>query len=316
MRTKTGVCFRPLCFAQEVWHTVGVRARRRHQTGNGPAPPGMPSACAVLGTLLAAASCVWAAPRLDYAPDRITVTTDHLIAVFDGAQGGGMLSLTTRDGDPITSLYHLYTDWGIYPDRGYFGTSHAPAHLTAQERDGIVVVRAEGVLCDGQGMPPTRPGVIAYWLQYTLGDAPQVRVEWGATPSFSLTGVSAFYSLLFGVSGCVGVFANTEDGVLLQDPASHSTRTYQSAELPLSRADPWLGMLRADGTVVAFTDIAATPAFGNVFLHEDGHGNAGVFFAWLCGSGSRDLEAGVEWTGAFTLRVDPTYEAFRASRPQ
>lgn len=264
----------------------------------------------VMLCLLASVAC--AAPRVQETEERIVVANDHLTLVVGKSAGGTLAELRTADGRLLTANHGLYTDRGIYGEDAYVGTGQAPATTRSRAENGRVILRAEGVLCDREGKPPTDPGAIAYWVEYALADEAAVHVSWGARPDFSLDLNRGFLAYIMSVTGCAGVFANTDEGVLLQDIAGHSTRTFQSASEPLSRGAPWFGVLRADGPAVAFTDLAAQPPFANAFLHEDGRGGAVVFFAWLDGGARRSLAPDDEWRGAFTLRVHPSFEAFRA----
>ena len=253
-----------------------------------------------------------AAPTLTESPAQITVANSHFTVTFDPARGGTISELRLPDGSLVCSGHNMYTDWGIFPERSYHGTANC--HATVQtRRDGeSVTVRAEGKLCDSKGVVSSDPGAIAYWFEVTVGDAPDLRIAWGVMPDFAKLVESAFFAHQFSAHSCIGTFANTESGVLLRDMATQSERTIQSAEDPLDAKAPWLGLMRADGSILAFTDLSGTPSFENVFFHEDGNGNAGVFFAWLCGGAHLAMEPGKEWRGGFTLRVVPSFEEFRA----
>lgn len=267
----------------------------------------------VVALLALCATAAFAAPRVEESADALVIANAHFTITIDKAEGGGASDIATAAGQPITGAHSIYTDYGIYPERVYVGSSDAPAEVTIRTDGDRVIARAEGALCHRDGAPPDDPGLIAYWIEYAIGDDPTIRISWGATPEFSVPEPGAFFSYIFGVRGCIGVFANTDEGILLQDIADHSTRTYQSAEEPLNPDQPWLGFMRRDGSVIAFTDLQSTVGFGNVFFHEDGKGGAAVFFAWLCGIGP-DIEAGEEWRASFTLRLAPSFEAFRAGR--
>lgn len=284
--------------------------------------PRLPSLLTLLGIALST-TIACAAPRVEQSPDRIVISNPYFTATFAKARGGALSQLRTAAGQLITGDHGLYTDRGIYGEDVYIGASHVAGKMQVRTQAGRVIVRSEGTLSDREGKAPpvgtrprrvqTEPGTIAYWLQYTIGDGPTIRIEWGATPSFSMPQARAFFSYIFSVPDCIGLFANTDEGVLLQDMADHSTRTFQSSAEPLSFTDPWLGLMRRDATTVAFTDLHSTVPFANVFYHENGRGGAGVFFAWMDGGHVRDLEAGKEWRAGFTLRLDQSFEAFRAS---
>jgi hypothetical protein len=254
-----------------------------------------------------------AAPTASEQQGRTVLANAHLRVVLDPAHGGAISAVTTLDGRSVCTGHSVYTDRGLYGDGVYVGTSAVATKLIVREAQGRITARAEGVLAKADGTPSGAPGSIAYWLEYTLGDEGQVRVEWGATPGFT-SPACRFLSYIFSLNGCTGVFANTEDGVLLQGTADHSTRTVQSAERPLNAGDPWVGLMYRDGTVMAITKLDARPPFANVFLHEGGNGSAGLFLAWISGEGPTSLQEGQELRGGFTLGLYSSFEEFRASR--
>jgi len=269
---------------------------------------------ALVVVLAAAGSCVWAAPEVQQDDAAIVVSNAHF-SITVGKNSGGTVSAWRRaDGRQITSGHGLYTDRGIYGDGVYVGTTKEKATVTVQrDETGSVTVRAEGVLRDADGALPGEPGKIAYWVQYIVSDAPALKVEWGATPDFS-TDSGEFFSYIFSITDTIGLFANTDEGVLLQDPADHSTRTFQSASEPLNRDDPWWGFMFRDGTVLSLTGLRSEPAFANLFCHENGTGGGGVFLAWINGRRRAPLEKGVAWRAAVTLGLHDSFEQFRRSR--
>jgi hypothetical protein len=239
----------------------------------------------------------------------VLVTTPQLSLEFQRSRGG-LLSLATDSvGAPLCSDQAIYTDWGIYPDRMYAGTVASAAELKVAQDGDTVVVTASGILTDQAGGPPGPPGRVGYQVWYTITDEPHVRVAWSATPEFTTPTGAAFYSFILQVQDCRGLIARTDRGVLLQDMASVPGRSFQSSLEPLDIARPLLGLVRNDGTVLVFADVAGRPDLANVFVHEDGRGGAGIFFAWLCGEARNGLRAGDAWEGSFGLLLVPSVEA-------
>ena len=140
----------------------------------------------LLAALIVTTAPLLAAPPIvTQTPEQVTVTSEHFTATFSAASGGTLSSLTTPDGALLTSGHAIYTDWGIYPERAYYGTGHAAAKLAAATQGDTVTVAAEGVLCDDQGQAPANPGAIAYMLRYRISQEPRIRIQWSATPGFS-----------------------------------------------------------------------------------------------------------------------------------
>jgi len=259
---------------------------------------------AVLGvTLLWLCAVVCAAPTVEKTPDAITVKARHYTAIFSPVQGGALSELRDAAGQVLTTGHFLYTDHGVYTEGAYFGTAHATGAVEVQEGDGEVTVLSTGSLCDAGGKPGTDPGATEYRLEYLITDAPEVRIDWTATPRFDREVKRGFFAYVLSVSGCVGLFANTLDGVLLQDMATESGRSFQSAAEPLSLDAPWFGVMRQDGSAIAFTELRGTPPVENAFMHEDGKGGGGVFFTW---PGAGQLRAGEPWRGGVTVRLGKT----------
>lgn len=259
-------------------------------------------------------SCLRAALRVEEKGDLVTVANQHFQAAISKAQGGAIAELKSAEGRTHCAGHGLYTDRGIYGDGVYVGTAQAAATTQVRNAHGTITVHSQGTLVDRQGQMPREPGTLSYYLEYAFTEEPKILVQWGVKPDFSHEPVGGFLSYLFQVADCIGIFANTDEGVLLQDVASHSTRTYASAIQPLSRRDPWLGLMKSDGSVIACTDMQSTVPFANVFLHETGQGGAAVFFAWMDGSRAPALAAGEELRGSLLLRVGRSFEAFRRAR--
>lgn len=259
---------------------------------------------AVLGvSLLCLHASARAAPTVEKTPEAVTVKAQHYTAIFTPAQGGALSELRDASGQVLTTGHFLYTDHGVYTEGAYFGTGHATGAVEVQERDGQVTLITTGSLCDAGGKPCADPGATEYRLEYTISDAAELRIDWTATPRFDREVKGGFFAYVLSVSGCVGLFANTIDGVLLQDMATESGRSFQSAAEPLSLVSPWFGVMRQDGSAIAFTKLRGTPPVENAFMHEHGKGGGGVFFTWPAAG---QLRTGEPWRGGVTVRLGKT----------
>jgi hypothetical protein len=256
-----------------------------------------------------------AAPQVTRTADTVTLRNDHLQVTVRGDNGGALADLRTADGVLLSSGHALYTDQGPFGAGVYVGTG--PTHATPVVTvDGDRVrVRSEGFLATRDGATAQTPGRMEYFLEYELGTEPVLSVRWGATPAFSADKVTGFFAYVGGLPNLVGLFADTIDGVLLQDPATQNGRSYQSSIWPLSPEHPWFGVLRQDGIALAFCKPTGTPPLPNCFFHEDGKGAASFFLAWLNGGAPQPLEAGKAWTGQCEIRVAPSFERLRRDLP-
>lgn len=264
---------------------------------------------ATLGVLLtSAAAGARCAPLVEELGNGVRVMTPHLVAEMTAANGGLVARVTDRAGTEVCLGQGIYTDWGIYAQRQYVGTAHSGAAPVVKEAGERVVVTATGELRTENGGDPGAPGRMDYSVRYTFSDGPEVSVEWMVTPSFDLAPDAAFFSFIMHTNDCRGVIARTEAGVLLQDMATTSGRSYQSALEPLDATRPLLGLLRSDGAVLLFTGMVGRPDLGNVFVHESGQGAAGVFLAWETGGPAGRLVKDEPWRGGFTMRLTPTVE--------
>lgn len=271
----------------------------------------------LLGLVLLAGltASLGAAPQVTRTADTVTVRNDHLQMTVRTDNGGALAELRTAGGVLLSSGHALYTDQGPFGSGVYVGTG--PAHATpVVTADGDrVKVRSEGFLATRDGATAQTPGRMGYFLEYELGDGPALAMRWGATPAFSADRVTGFFAYVGSLPGLAGVFANTIDGVILQDPSPVNGRSYQSATLPLSLERPWFGVLRQDGTALALCKPTGTPPLTNCFFHEDGKGGAACFLAWLNGGAPQPLEAGKAWTGQCEIRVSPSFERLRRDLP-
>jgi len=253
-----------------------------------------------------------AAPVVTVSGREVVVSNEHLKVVVDGNQGGAIREIRRSDGRLVAANFGLYTDRGIYGDGVYVGTGAVQVQPVVSEAEGKVTVRSEGTLRTRDGAIPREPGALAYYLECAVGDGAQVEIRWGLSPGFSWD-ETQFLSLIFSVTDMLGLFANTDDGVLLQDAAAKSGRTFQSVRTALSPSSAWLGVMHHDGTVRAFDGFEATAPLANIFLHENGQGQAAVFFAWYDAGAGVALGEGVPMGARFTLSLWDGLPAFNAS---
>jgi hypothetical protein len=231
-------------------------------------------------------------------------------------RASGMLGgVALPDGTEVLGGDQLYSDHGLYPE---------PYHVTSNRETGAAVellregervtVTSRGVLRgEGDLADPQQP--IAYVFSYTFDTSPTFHIRFSATPSFTIDQPNGFLSYLIGVPRYAEWFAKSAEGVIFQPAGPTSMRTYQSALEPLDPADPWIGLLLPNGAIVAWSGFRGDPPPTNVFMHESGQGATGVFLAWLCGGGVKDLVAGQPWTAEFDLHVWPQARQGKAELP-
>jgi hypothetical protein len=256
-----------------------------------------------------------AAPQVTRTADTVTVRNDSLQMTVRTDNGGALSELRTADGVLLSSGHALYTDQGLYGPQVYAGTSQVRVTPTVTADGGRVKVRSEGRLALRDGAPAETPGHMAYFLEYEMGDGPALTVRWGATPDFSIQKLTGFFAYIGSLPNLAGLFANTIDGVLLQDPAAQSGRSYQSAVCALSVEHPWFGVLRQDGIALALCNPTGNPPLPNCFFHEDGKSGTAFFLTWLNGASPQSLEAGKTWTGQCEIRVGQGFERLRSDLP-
>jgi hypothetical protein len=257
--------------------------------------------------LLAALSCSVLAqpPTVEESPTQIVIQR----------ASGTLASVALPDGTEVLGADRLYSDHGLYPEPYNVGTDRETNATVELQREGDrVTVASRGVL-RGEGDLSDPQQRVEYAFAYAFDASPTIHIRFTATPNFGVTEPNGFFSYLIGVPRYSEWFAKSAEGVIFQPAGSTSTRTYQSSIEPLDPADPWLGVLLPDATILAWSGFRGDPAPTNVFMHESGQGSTGVFCAWLCGPGLKDFVEGQLWTAEFDLHVWPAKEQGRQQLP-
>ena len=236
----------------------------------------------------------------------------HYSAIVRGSGGGLLSSLSDPQGRPVLNRFDLYTDHGIFDGRRYVGSSFDPTPtVTHSERDGKHVFVTEGrFLAEGEGKPaqPT----LRYRAELTFGASPAIGVRLTLTPELSAKPSVAFLAHAVGLPDAAELFALTADGLLCQDAATRSDRTWQSRGDPLDRRKPIFGACTKGGGCLVFSDIRSTAGLDNVFAHESGRRSLTAFLAWCDGPTRRTLAKGQLVDLAYTLTVLTSTDQLRA----
>ncbi|NOY81616.1 MAG: hypothetical protein GXP31_11525 [Kiritimatiellaeota bacterium] len=224
----------------------------------------------------------------------LVVNTGAYTAVFDPARGGLLRSLRkTNAPRDIVQNMQIYTDFGLYPGgRGYVGTRETvPGKLERRTRNGVTVVRAEGVLA---GKPATGQAPTRYRIEYECRPNGSLHIRAGVRPGLAkATDASAFLALQWDVPGLIEFTVRTAKGLIRRrylNEADRERRAYQGRDLPLDPLRPDMTFLTDTGAGLRIAHLAwsGVPLLTGPVVH--GHA---VFLCWLDGPG-RSVRAG-EW---------------------
>ena len=227
----------------------------------------------------------------------------HYTAEIAKAAGGLMARLADAEGHVLLDRFEVYTDVGLYGARRYYGSRHETQARVSVARQGEAVVAAsEGRLLRSADEKPDYP-LIRYRAELRFDASPAIRVAVAITPEFDAKPPSAFVAHILGLPDAPEVFALTAEGLLCQDAATRSTRTWQSAHDPLDERRPLFGVCTGRRTCLVFTDIRSASGLTNVFVHESGHKSLAAFFAWRSGPAQAGVSKGKTLDVAYTLRL-------------
>ena len=210
----------------------------------------------------------------------IAVSNSHYRATINRQEGGALGSLRTAGGEcELLTAHRLYTDYGMYEERGHVGTVNEPAaEITVTRDGGDVRVSSAGVL---RGGPAEGGGTLRYRLAYTFDESAAIRVHCEVVPFTALTDVRAFLASCFVVPRMSEWAANTADGVIREDLERRPGRNYESSKAPLDSQAPQVGFITPSGASLLVRGITAggDSPLQSVIIH----GNA-FFVAWLAGA--------------------------------
>ena len=235
----------------------------------------------LLSTLLiAVAHAVAGAVEVREEGASTVLVNSHYRATISRQEGGVLGSLKTADGKhELLTAHRLYTDFGMYEERGHVGTVNEREPDVAVVRDAAQVqVTSSGIL---RGEPADGGGALPYKLVYTFDDSAAIHVRCEVVPFAAATDVRAFLASCFVVPQMSEWAANTADGVIREDFERRQGRNYESSKAPLDAEAPQVGFITPSGASLLVRDIAAaeTSPLQSVIIH----GNA-FFVAWLSGT--------------------------------
>ncbi len=234
------------------------------------------------------------------APGPFSFANQHYAAVFDPAEGGLITELRAKpSGEVFVQGMNIYTDYGLYPKRGYVGTRGAQARqFKVQKMRGAAVVVAEGSL-KGREFRAAPP--IAYRVEFRMDQSPDIAVKASITPGMSAEAVQGFLGLSWAVPALRSFSVRTVLGLLrhvCQPDEGKLGRAYMGRTIPLDTDRPMIELRgAANRLVIDQIKWSGKPAFTGPVIH----GRA-FFLCWLDGLG-RDVVAGATATLEFRMRV-------------
>jgi hypothetical protein len=244
-----------------------------------------------------------AAPQMKQTGNEVEIQNTHFRAVFSKDSGGLLSGLFHKTGTPIIREAHIYTDGGVYESRFYVGSRYeTQSSVKCERRDGAVEYQAEGILRvkpgDAHKVEPMH-----YRIKFSYDSSDAIRVSWGVMPEFNKELEGGFLAYTMQLPDFTQWFANTQDGVVCEEAASESRRTFQSSVEPLSLTEPRVGVIAAKGPVLIFEGFRSSVPIQNVFFHEAKGPSAMFFVAILDGPTTLKLEKGKWWQVDFSIRV-------------
>ncbi|MBN2452356.1 MAG: hypothetical protein JXR77_18360 [Lentisphaeria bacterium] len=232
---------------------------------------------AVLALALAAAGT---AVEVRDEGQRLELRNPRLAVVFDRSQGGMPISLTCSEGGaPLLSDLRLYTDFGLYPERGHVGTrNETEPEVSIVRGPGTVTVVSRGVL---RGDPAAGHRLIPYAVTVQADDSATLHLTCELTPPVAQAETSAFLAVCFVIPAMSEWAVHTVDGILRQDVGDGRNRDYEAGRLWIHPETPRVGFLTGPGEGILVHDIRCENPrdLQNVIIH----GKA-FFLAWYAGA--------------------------------
>ena len=235
---------------------------------------------ALLASVVLWAVCTDRAAALDVADSAtaIEVRTAHYVASISKQEGGVLKSLrSVPDGCELVRDFRIYTDVGLYPERGYVGTrNETEPRIELSRTTDSVTVTSSGVL-KGERAAGHQP--IRYRLVYRFDASPRIAIESEVTPFATEGAVRAFMATCFAVPGMTEWAVNTIDGVIREDRQDGPQRSYEASRTWIDPHRPEVGFM-AEGASLLATGIGAEGSgeLQNIIIH-----GSSFFLAWLAG---------------------------------
>jgi len=194
----------------------------------------------------------------------------------------------------ILSGFHIYTDWGIYP-QGYVGSmEEREGRLKIEKEREDVIAIAEGEL-KGNGKRMEEP--IKYSVRYRVGKEARLGIDIELEFEGKPRKVSAFLAATFLINSAKQWLVNDLDGIISENIGNVVGRCWQSRDEPLSMDRAFIRLLTKWGDL-RIEDIRAQPHPQNIFLYDDGEGNLALFIAFMDGVLQ---EIGGRWQASYII---------------
>ncbi len=225
---------------------------------------------------------------------------DHYAVVVSRAGGGLIESLQAKGtGEPLVRHMRIYTDYGIYPDRAYVGTSEKSAATFDARRQGeALITTAQGQLL---GKPAEGRKPIAYRVQMRFDSSPGIHVKAAVQPAMTKEQVRGFMALCWAIPSLTRWRLRTIEGLLRHTyhPGEGAQGRAYSRQWPLDPVRPLIAASTTQGVELRLENLrwSGTPSFTGPVIHGQT-----LFLCWLDGT-PRDLQAGTWATLEFDLRV-------------
>ena len=244
-----------------------------------------------------AAPLVFLSLALAYGDRSVEYENAHYAAVVSVGRGGLLERVVSKaTGETLLEGMTLYTDFGIYDERGFVGTSEKGAGDLNSHREGeVLVVTAEGKLVGdpAEGKPPIR-----YAAEFRFDQGPEIHAVVKVRPELDRPQARGFLALMWVAPAMERWRIRTIDGLLrhVYRQGEEAQRSY-SRELPMDPVQPLIAATTAGGAELRVENIkwSGTPAFTGPVVH----GRA--FFLCFLDGIPRDIRAGEEATVSFDL---------------
>lgn len=234
-----------------------------------------------------------------YGDGTVEYENAHYAAVVSINRGGLLERVVSRaSGETLLEGMTLYTDYGVYDERGFVGAAAGGTEGLDSRREGeALVVTAQGRLVGrpAEGKPPVR-----YRAEFRFDQGPAIHVAVRVRPEMDRAEVRGFLALMWVVPAMQRWCIRTIDGLLrhVYRQGEEAQRSY-GRELPLDPVRPLVAATTAGGAELRVENIRAsgTPAFTGPAIH----GRA--FFLCFLDGVPRDIKAGQESSLEFDFVV-------------